>query len=484
MISILLCCLSFLGCGDDGGSRSELRPALEITVESYKSTSATLGVKKVNATHVRILCEATGDTSAETAKTVAETGEKHTGTTITVEGLSPKTAYTVFAVACDDAGGHGSLQYVQFTTGDSATEMYPWEEERSGLLTFTDMVLCYGGSRHRTPFLWEKERFGPFVTYVDEEGAEHWLFDGFLLLEFVSASRPDGKQYSYCVGSNGTSAGRAQWEELLDYWFAKDNGVDALEQAVKAAAERMGGLPSKRKVIISMPDPIIYKEWTDMNESTAYWGQLDGRTMDFAKGEDRVAVYKWYINEVRKRFDKGNYQYVDLAGFYIISEELVSPDDGWNHELKKSDEVFPAISDYLHSVNQSLSWIPYNRSAGYKRWKLFKVDYAYMQPNYFWDNNGTKPLSRFFSDIADNDLAMEFEFDWELLEGQPNSDVYKERFRAYMAGAKSYGVYGTKLLSYYQGNNVLYDLMVSQHASDQALFHEFCQFVIGNPLRK
>ena len=57
-------------------------------------------------------------------------------------------------------------------------------------------------------------------------------------------------------------------------------------------------------------------------------------------------------------------QFIDLAGFYIISEELVTPGDGWNHELKKSDEIIPPLAEYLHAINQSLNWIPYNRAAG------------------------------------------------------------------------------------------------------------------------
>lgn len=77
-----------------------------------------------------------------------------------------------------------------------------------------------------------------------------------------------------------------------------------------------------------MPDPIIYRKYDDTNESTTYWGSLGGRRMDFAKGADRVAACKWYIDQVRRRFDEGNYQYVELAGFYPISEEIVTPGDG------------------------------------------------------------------------------------------------------------------------------------------------------------
>ena len=102
-------------------------------------------------------------------------------------------------------------------------------------MIYTDLVLCYGGSHHRTPYRWDKERFTPFVTYVDKRGREHWLFDSFLCLEFQDSSRPDRGKYAYMVGvlrGQGVSAGKQQWKELIDYWFDGDNGVNALERCV------------------------------------------------------------------------------------------------------------------------------------------------------------------------------------------------------------------------------------------------------------
>lgn len=484
MITTLLCCLSLIGCGNNDGLKAELHPAMNMSVSSFTSTSVTLDIKKVNASHVRLLCLAGADPSSQTATDVATDGTKYTEAAVTVDGLTPDTDYTVFAIPCDDSGKHGNVQYVQFTTDNGQSEIYPWEAERDGLLSFTDMVLCYGGSAHRVPNKWDSQRFEPFVTYVDEEDNEHWLFDSFLCLEFVTTrSNADGQRYSYAPGYEGAAAGKAQWQEQIDYWFGAGNGVNALEAAVGDAANRLGNPPSKRKVIISMPEPVIYKLWSDTKSATDYWGELDGRRLNFADGNDRVAACKWFINQVRKKFDDGNYKYVDLAGFYIISEELVSTDDGWNPELKKSWQLFPAVADYLHSLNEALCWIPYNRAAGYSRWKQFGVDYTYMQPNYFWNGN-TKPIPQFFADIKANDLAMEFEFDGALLAGQPDSNMYKDRLRAYMAGAISNGIYGTQPLSYYQGENTLYDLWKSQNASDREMYHEFCLFVLGNPLRK
>ena len=360
-----------------------------------------------------------------------------------------------------------------------------WEKGRRERPVTTDAVLCYGGSHHRTPFLWDGKRLAPYVTYTDEEGREQWLFDGFIFLEFVDASRPDGRTYAFETGNrNAPAAGKEQWQELIDYWFGPDNGVNALEEAVGEAAARLGEPAGKRKVVMVMPDPIIYEEYADTNTSTTYWGELNGRRLDFAKASDRIAAYKWYIDSVRRLFDEADYRYVELAGFYIVSEDLATPGDGWNPELKRWEEVIPEVAEYLHALNESLCWIPYNRAAGYRNWKRFGIDYAYMQPNYFWDNKGEKPLSRFFSDIKANDLAMEFEFDDALLEKTAGSEVYRRRLREYMDGAKEHGIYGRKPLAYYHGQNTLYELSVSAAAEDRKLYHEFCRFVLDNPLRK
>ena len=360
-----------------------------------------------------------------------------------------------------------------------------WEKGRRERPVTTDAVLCYGGSHHRTPFLWDGKRLAPYVTYTDEEGREQWLFDGFIFLEFVDASRPDGRTYAFETGNrNAPAAGKEQWQELIDYFFAEGNCIDALDKSVAEAERRIGRAPTRRRVVVMLPDPVIHRMYADTTATTVYWGELDGRKLDFSRNEDRIAACKWYIDSVRRLFDEADYRYVELAGFYIVSEDLATPGDGWNPELKRWEEVIPEVAEYLHALNESLCWIPYNRAAGYRNWKRFGIDYAYMQPNYFWDDKGEKPLSRFFSDIKANDLAMEFEFDDALLEKTAGSEVYRRRLREYMDGAKEHGIYGRKPLAYYHGQNTLYELSVSAAAEDRKLYHEFCRFVLDNPLRK
>ena len=56
-------------------------------------------------------------------------------------------------------------------TRDSEPKMYAWEQERDAIPSYTDLVLCYGGSHHRTPYRWDKERFAPSVSTGSSTGS-------------------------------------------------------------------------------------------------------------------------------------------------------------------------------------------------------------------------------------------------------------------------------------------------------------------------
>ena len=151
IIFTLLCCLSFIGCGDgDDEPSGGPKPALSMTIASSGANSVTLNMKRTNATSVKIIYKATGVITSETAQSVAQNGTQYTGTTVEIDGLAAQTTYTVFAVACNDSGEYSQMQYVRFTTDAPGPQMYPWEQSRNGILSYTDMVLCYGGSHHRT----------------------------------------------------------------------------------------------------------------------------------------------------------------------------------------------------------------------------------------------------------------------------------------------------------------------------------------------
>ena len=75
---------------------------------------------------------------------------------------------------------------------------------------------------------------------------------------------------------------------------------------------------------------------------------------------------------------------------------------------------------------------------------------------------------------------MEIELDDKVLYGKPNWESFRERHTYYYQMCKDLGLYGNCVLSYYMGENTLYNLYKATNPEDIELYHEFCNFVLGN----
>ena len=353
-------------------------------------------------------------------------------------------------------------------------ELYSWESNRTEMLSSTDMVLIYGGGHHRNPYTWEKNRLADYVKYTDKGNKSHWLFDSFLFLEIMDKGI-GGANKMFAKGYDLESANKADWEKLIDYYFQSNTGIGALDACIKDATATLGTPAHKRQIIISIPEPIVYQDPNNTSSSTRYWGQINGKTLDFSKSEDRIQACKWYIDRVRAKFNEMKYQNVELGGFYWLAEKATDTRD-----------ILQTVAAYLNKMKYSFNWIPYYGADGYNQWKSFGFNYAYFQPNYFWFNRkgeyAQTPEERLddaCTKALNNDMHVELEFDDDAL----NSRGYGYRLQNYMAKFKEYGFWEKKRMAYYQGNNSLLTLKNSGNTIDQDLYHEFCQFVISRPIR-
>ena len=368
------------------------------------------------------------------------------------------------------------------SSGKGQQKLYSWERNRYRAPQFSNMVLCYGGSRHRKDYLWNQERFDSYVTYTDTTGREDWLFDAFLCLEFEYLDTATGTKYALMADQvDGPSGGKSHWEAMLDYWFSPDNGLGALDSAISSAAGRLGKPSEKHKVIMFMPDPIPYLEARNPHSSHVYWGEVDGRKLDFLNDGDRLRAYRWYVDNARERFAKGKYRNLELAGFYVMSECITIPSEPWTDHAKLHD-VIPPLSEYLHSVNEYLYWIPFSQGAGWRRGRELGFDYVWMQPNHFWRGDDC-PMENFVGYLRDEGVGMEFELDTKVYESNPSHRTYRDRVREYIKCAKDEGIYGSQPIAYYIDSNCIHELRNSESESDRAFYHEICSFVTGNPLR-
>lgn len=503
-----------LGCGPhEPAEQPAGKPVASVTVSTTGHNFINVEVKLIHANTVWLLALPEDDQAPE-AEDVKSSGSAFEAGPGTLNGLKPSTSYMLYYCPESDKGVLGSVSKVTFRT--VAEEPYAWEKSRTDIPFFADLALIYGGG-YRTPKNWDKSRIGTHVTWIDPKTKEEmWLFDAFLMLEMRTPDNSDphaltlGIKDWYDSSLPMKSANKADAEAWLDYWFMDDNGFIALDSAIGDAVTRLGPPPTTRKVIVMMPDIPIHERYNVLESSTTYWGAVDGRTLDFSNPADRIAAYCWFVDEVRERFDKAEFQNIELGGFYIMSEELPSMRsgvgghggdtidgqmcDGWEVKAKAWDDVFPAVSNYIHLYKEAVVWIPYRCAAGYRYWKDFGIDYAYMQPNRFWDTNNVNPMASFFNSIATYKLNMELEFDDRLMRNPVDAsdssykegedyNTYRSRWREYIDGMQNAEVYGNKQLAVYMGYDSFNHLRSSTDYEEKAIFNEFCRLIANDPLK-
>lgn len=320
------------------------------------------------------------------------------------------------------------------------------------LKSYHDMVLLYGGGAHRD-YVWDVQHVNPYVTYVDRSGKEKWMFDAFLMLEIH-----DGRGLTFATGYTKEPATQADWQKLADYFLQKDRCIGALNLAIEAAKGRIGNPPTKRKIVIGLPEPM---------KGQKNWGNAAGKQLDLADDNDRIAACKWYIDYVSKKFKSMKYKNLELAGFYWIAEEATN-----------TRSIIDCVGKYLNKHKLSFNWIPWFRSDGFNEWKTLGFNYAYLQPNYFFDDK--IPYSRLNEACS---LAKEFDMDMEMEFDERIQSGWGYRLDDYMKAFKENGCWQTKRLAYYQGSTALYDLYMSQKTEDKELYHRFCEFVVNHPIK-
>ena len=476
-------------------------PAIQLTVSGVSHSGATISVQSLFADEVYVLAGFPGATPA--ADEIISSGEKAQDGSVQLKGLMPGMKYSAYGIG-RKGDRLSKVEKADFTTAIEAGDLYPYEKGRNGAPFFADITLCTGGGVPNSnywfsiPETWDKARFAPHVSYTDSDG-EHWLFEAFLAITGVD---PEGNNFG--INNNGrVSADKDSWAGLAEYWAGENGAFKALDDAIADAAARIGSAPSKRYAVMVMPDPVMFERFTDKNSSTSYWGALDGNLLDFSRTEDQVKALQWYIDLVREKFNALGCKYLELGGFYILSEELVATPGGWNYQYKRWDRILPRIGKYLDARNEGLYWIPYLDADGTDIWKSLGITYAWLQPNRYWDYNNDKPMGESVKKIEQLGMGMELEFEYSMVEGVMKTpgimgpdgagnyvfslkDVpsLRSRFREYMDGFKDGGLYGKERIALYSGSNALWQLASSKEPGDIEMCLELCNFISQNPLRK
>ena len=507
IIAVILL-LGFASCEPEE-PETVYEPAIRLELKELSAHRAAFSVKTIDAESIRYGVTSNG--VPELNQQIATGSVKASELTIEIGELEADTDYVLYARGIGPGEEEGKLEQFAFRTSPGAATLYSWERGRSSIPSFADITLVTLGQHNYNPPQWTKERFDSHVRYTDGQGKAHWLFDAFLCIDGY-----DGKRgLSFSISNGRQSATKESWEDLLEAWLGDDGALKKLDSSVADAAKTLGTPPRPRYVVMSLPDPIMFQYFGNTSSSTTYWGELDGRAMDFSRVEDQQAVYRWYMNRCRSRFNALQFRHLELIGFYILSEELpLAPSfytecgksydaaDTWNWQYKRWEQLVPWVAGYAHSCNEGLWWIPYHLAPGYRVWKELGFDNVFMQPNRYWDNGSSShPIYKTVEALKKFRMGMELEFEYSLVasvmadgrsgpDGSGNPVFYlkdvpllRDRVREYISGYKDSGLYGVLPLAVYSGTDAMHQLASSPDSGDRAMYEEICDFILQSPLR-
>ena len=505
--AIAFLCLAASACTQNVKEKT-YEPALRLELTAVSGATADIAITSVNTEKVVYTCSANGITVQSGTLITGDTGSVRN--VLRLESLKSGTDYSFCAQGVGPGREKGNTASLNFSTVTLSANLYGWEMRRSRVPVFSDISLVTLGRHNANPPAWTTERFASHVSYTDANGKPHWLFDAFLCIDSFDPVR----NLSYTLSNGQLSSVRDSWEDLLELWLGDDGAIIKLDQAIGEAARTLGEPSRPRYIVMSLPDPVMFRNFSDKNSSTVYWGSVDGVRLDFSKPEDQEAAYKWYMDECRKRFNKLSLKHVELCGFYILSEELhLAPDyyksfgltgaeaETFNWRYKHWEQIVPWAASYAHSCNEGLWWIPYHLGPGYRLWKQLGFDMAFMQPNYYWDNGKVShPLYKTVEALKQYNMGIELEFEYTLVaevmaDGRTGPDgsgnmvftkedvpLLRKRVREYMNAYRNAGLYGVLPIAVYSGTDAWYQLASSRDADDKAMFDEICGFILGGKL--
>ncbi len=274
-----------------------------------------------------------------------------------------------------------------------------------------------------------KEKYKPYVAYVDTEGnVKDTFFDSFLFLPCVRQLSSG----AYLFSSSSVPAVMTDWIDYQDDVFWEDSNVNALEQAAEEVKSELDGNMDKIKVFFTILNP---------NNRAKHFGDVDGDGVEenMQKIADRKKVVKWWIDSYIERFNAANYQNLELNGFYWYDESV-----GLNDSLIRETLAFAA--EYVHQLGYYLIWIPYHQASGFSEWKSFGFDAANMQPNYMFHADQTVKVVYTNAELCKKyGMGVEIEMDGTAL----RDPEFRKRYIEYLKVGAETG-YMNAVKMYYQ----------------------------------
>lgn len=314
-----------------------------------------------------------------------------------------------------------------------------------------DVLLAYHNSQ--TAKL-TKDVFLSYAGYTDKEGnIKDTMFDGFLFLPATGTLPSGGHAYKDSI--------KTDWDYVLDNAFTKDLNIDALNKAVSEVKKAINNPDYKVKIFYT----ILYP-----SSGITNFGDVDGdgESEDFSKLDDRLKAIEWYMDEFLNRFEQGNYENLEFAGFYWFHEAINKEEDDLN--------TLQGVSKLVHDKNSQFFWIPYFSANGFHQWPIYGFDAVCMQPNYAF--NADTPISRLKEAaeiIKQYNMCIEMEINSPAL----HEDEFFQRYMDYLKGGIYYGYMKDSIHMYYQGVLDFYNASQSDSLKARLIYDYTYQFIKG-----
>ena len=361
-----------------------------------------------------------------------------------------------------------------------------------------DLALIYIGSQHRPD--WNKELFTPYVAHTYSDGTKSWMFDGFLMIEFLAYNQ-NGVQVSFGeTTSSVAGAKKEDWVRLMHEQLGTYSGFGcrALDDLIEELKPELGEPGHKHKVVFSLP---VAEVKSDL------WGTIDNsRTLDFTKLQDRIDGMKWYADQLAEEWNKAGFKNLEFEGVYWTNETF------FGDAMTVAKEV---NSYYKNHYDKKIYWIPYltrynpvgssylpaptkelegelTPTQSADNWKDLGIDVVYIQPGYYFETSRPeKNIAQAIGYADDNSLGLELEFEgynfgWTPDKDNPatgvryqttprncglygNSPVFYNRFKYYIDKFEEAGEFDMAPLAYYSGFQAIYDFEKSGHPKDKEI---------------
>lgn len=347
------------------------------------------------------------------------------------------------------------------------------------------LMLLYGDARRP----WTDDTMQYYVAHLDQAGtADDWLFDSFL---FLNVKASTGRDYCADVNVGTTMAGegdffsvcspqpalRADWDELLEFWFGPEGAVEVLNRTIaRCAATISHGYAHPRNVVLMLPYPHVTQH---------AFGTIPGANpvLDFstrhqnltrATGQ-RLEASLWMVDEIVRRWRAGSWPHLHLLGVYWMFETVYRGWDVDDHWLLKE------LRKHITRSGLKFLWIPYWSSYNVHLlddYQRYYFDCAFLQPNYMFYKNG-KSLRDAAHAARKRNAGIEMEYYLELDEPIAVTNERHARFREYLNGGVDLGYMQESACAHFQGVGSLARMHAHADPQEREYYEDIYAFVQG-----